>query len=260
MVYTMCIRIYICTINEYQRTFTRTQSNIERDRQINTLPHTYVTRFNTLQTLPPTAIHCDYHTLQHTTTHCNTLPHTATHYHTLQHTATHCTTLPHTASLHHTAPHTPWGVCTRAFWCPTHDTYPLIHCWRAPCARNTLQHTATHYHTLPHTATHCTTLHTTTLHHTHLEAFAREHFETRLMTRIHWSIAREPLAHATHCNTQQHTATHCHALHHTASLYTTTLHHTHLEPFAWEHFDARPMTHIPPFAHTQLICNGCYIY
>ena len=38
-------------------------------------------------------------TLQHTTTHCNTLPHTATDYHTLQHTTTHCNSLPHTHSF-----------------------------------------------------------------------------------------------------------------------------------------------------------------
>jgi len=34
--------------------------------------------------------HCN--TLQHTATHCNTLQHTATHCNTLQHTATHCNT------------------------------------------------------------------------------------------------------------------------------------------------------------------------
>jgi len=195
---------WVCVSWYYQYTFTRTQSNIESDRQTNTLPHTHVfhahivmhhqsykprthtllrmyacarvhacasiracarththahncthadmcthiyifrrlhesiltaTHFNTLQTLPPTAIHCDYHTLQHTTIDCNTLPHTATHYHrlqhttthcnalpltathyhTLQHTTTHCTTLPYTASLHHTAPQTSWGGCTTAF-------------------------------------------------------------------------------------------------------------------------------------------------
>ena len=38
------------------------------------------------------------HTLQHTTTHCNTLQLTATHY-------THCNTLQHTATHHHLHQH-----------------------------------------------------------------------------------------------------------------------------------------------------------
>jgi len=50
----------------------------------------------------------DY-TLQHTSTHCNTRQHTATHYKTLQHTATHCNTRQHPAThwktLQNTATH-----------------------------------------------------------------------------------------------------------------------------------------------------------
>jgi len=67
-------------------------------------------------TLPHTATHCN--TLQHTTRHCDTLQHTATHYSTLQHTVTHCNTLQHTAphckhcnTLQHTMTRHPMGLC-----------------------------------------------------------------------------------------------------------------------------------------------------
>jgi len=83
---------------------------------------------------------CHYHTLQHTTTHCNTLSSppcnrsfsTATHI--LQHTTTHCNTLPHTAT-----------------YCRRHPVIAYSLLQHTYC--NTLPHTATHYHTL-----HCNTL------------------------------------------------------------------------------------------------------
>ena len=63
------------------------------------------------------------------TTHCNTLQHTATHCNTLQNTATHAETrLIHFNGKYNTLPHTA-----------------------------SLQHTATHCNTLQHTATHCNT-------------------------------------------------------------------------------------------------------
>jgi len=86
------------------------------------------THCSTLQQLQHTATHC--HTLPHTATHCHTLPHTATHCHILQHTGTHWHTLAHTGTHCNTLQHT------------------ATHC-------NTLQHTATHCNTLPHTVTHC---------------------------------------------------------------------------------------------------------
>ena len=59
----------------------------------NTLQHTatYLHR-RKLPNYP--ILHCN--TLQHIATHCDTLQHTATHCNTLQHTATHCNTLQHT--------------------------------------------------------------------------------------------------------------------------------------------------------------------
>jgi len=90
--------------------------------------------------------------LQHTATHCNTLPHTATHCNTLQHTATHCDTLQHSATHCNTLQHT-----TR-------------HC-------DTLQHTATHYSTLQHTVTHCNTLQHTAPHCKHCNTL--QHTMTR---------------------------------------------------------------------------------
>ena len=84
-------------------------------------------------------------------THCNTLPHTATHCNTL-----HCNTLQHTATDgKHTAQHFTYP---RYICCDSCNMLPhtATHC-------NTLQHTATPYHTLQHTATHCNTLqHTAT--------------------------------------------------------------------------------------------------
>ena len=79
--------------------------------------------------------------LQHTATHCNTLPHTATHCNTLQRIAMHCNALQHT-SVHFSYLST---LCVPCFG------RNLAH-W------NTLQHTATHCNTLQHTATHCNTL------------------------------------------------------------------------------------------------------
>jgi len=77
-----------------------------KSRDCNTLPHT-ATNYHTLQHTTHTARH---HTLQHTAaTHprpgIRARAVTATHCHTLQHTATHCNTLPH-AATHHTLQHT----------------------------------------------------------------------------------------------------------------------------------------------------------
>jgi len=47
--------------------------------------------------------HCN--TLQHTATPCSTLQHTASHCNTLQHTATHCNTLQHTVVASDARPH-----------------------------------------------------------------------------------------------------------------------------------------------------------
>ena len=116
--------------------------------------------------LPHTATsHCMQHT---TATHCNTLLHrAATHYcNTLQHTTTHCNTLrcaeaeaaivpaathgcialQHTTATHHcnTLQHT--ALCRgRGGGCIALQYTIYIHC----C--NTLQHTTTHHNTLQHT-------------------------------------------------------------------------------------------------------------
>jgi len=111
-----------------------------------------------------TTTHCD--TLQHTATHCNapahhlqqrvvcsafdstynTLQHTATHCNTLQHAAAHCNTLQHTPKHSKTLQHT----CYRA-WCAVHVTTRDL---GVAMMYNTMQHTATHCNTLQHTATH----------------------------------------------------------------------------------------------------------
>jgi len=90
--------------------------------------------------------HCD--TLQHTATHCNTLQHTATHYHLSTNfhgllrygsSSTNCNKLQHTATFchRHAKLHGRQGM---AFL-----RHIATHC-------NTLQHTATHCNTLQHTA------------------------------------------------------------------------------------------------------------
>jgi len=81
-------------------------------------------------------------TLQHFSTHCNTLPQIAIHCNTLTNIATNCIPLQHTTTycdtLRHTATH-----------CDTLQ-HTLKHC-------ETLKHTATHCNTLQHTASHCNT-------------------------------------------------------------------------------------------------------
>jgi len=147
------------------------------------------THCNTLKTLQYTAIHSK--TQQHTATHCNTLHpliynlHT-THSNTQQHTATHCNILQHTAT-HCNTLH------------PTESHY------------NTLQHTEPHCNTPHHTATHCDTLciHSSTLYCSVLQRVA-----------VCYSVLQHPLINnpqslqhtAAHCNTLQHTATHCYTL------------------------------------------------
>jgi len=116
--------------------------------QCNTLPHTH------------TAIH--RRTLQHSTTHqrailmhilkksqfaafINILQHN-----TMQYTSSHFNTLPHTANTpHHTSARS-WNTFAKV----------TIRCTQQHTSshRNTLPHTTTHCHTLPHTATHHNTL------------------------------------------------------------------------------------------------------
>jgi len=106
-----------------------------------------------------TTTHCN--TLQHTATHCNTLQHTATHYNTLQHTTiqwvwwqlwvwwAHCSTLQHTATHCNTLQHTATHTTSQCVWSQLYVRW--AHC-------NTLQNTTTHCSTLQNTATHCHTL------------------------------------------------------------------------------------------------------
>jgi hypothetical protein len=176
------------------------------------------------------------HCMQHTTaTHCNTLLHrAATHYcNTLQHTTTHCNTLKcaeaeaaivpaathgcialqHTTATHHcdTLQHT--ALCRgRGGGCVALQYTIYIHC----C--NTLLHIATaHYNTLQCTTTHCNTPETV------LEANAEQMVGTvqckhTASTHCNPVTCNTLLRHtATHCNTLQHTATHCNTLQHTAT-------------------------------------------
>ena len=125
-----------------------------------------------------------YDLLQHTATHCHTLPHTATHCNTLQHTATHCKLLQHTL----------WDF----------GGYDLLQHTTTHC--HTLPNTATHCHTLPHTATHCHTLQHTATH-------------CNILQHTMWDCGGYDLLQhtATHCHRLQHTATHCNTLQHTAT-------------------------------------------
>jgi len=87
-----------------------------------------------------------------TTTHCNTLHHTATHCNTLQHTATHCNTLQHTATqcntLQHTATHCNSDIRGRWSQADSMRKLPLPHTANTVAHCDTLQHTATHCNTL----------------------------------------------------------------------------------------------------------------
>jgi len=107
--------------------------------------------------------------MQHTATHCHTLPHTATHCHTLPHTATHCNTLPHTAT----------------------------HCRLRQ--RNTLQHTATYCSILQHTAAQQSASHCNT---------GLERGDEQLNDLWAVMMLRFVETQATHCITLQYTATH----------------------------------------------------
>ena len=97
---------------------------------------------------------CRRNTLQHTATHCNSLPQ-------LQHTATHCNTLHiyvgatvgHAAELER-ASRNSWlhqGQVCRIGFCPPQRM------WYHTCC-NALQRTATHCNALQRTATHCNAL------------------------------------------------------------------------------------------------------
>jgi len=102
----------------------------------------YRRRFIQLQ---HTETHWTSNILQHITTHCNTLKHTATatYYSTLlQHTTTHYDKLQHT-----------WGCDEEWYW--QQQSWAFHH---TATYYNTPQHTATHCNTLQHTATHCNTL------------------------------------------------------------------------------------------------------
>ena len=67
-----------------------------------TLEHT-TTHYNTLVVDTQTRM---YASMQHTATHLNTLKHTTTHYNTLQHTWTHYNTIQHTTTQYNTIQHT----------------------------------------------------------------------------------------------------------------------------------------------------------
>jgi len=165
-----------------------------------------------------------YSTLQHTATHCNTLPYTATLTHSHS-AASHCDTLQHTATHYNTLQHS--HTCTLPHRTVTHYN-TLQHSTHSHFAthRNTLQHTATHCSTLQHIATHCNTLqhtatHCNTLQHSNVGpqddgiAFVSPPFSA---LRLHILITECKTHTATHCNTLQHTATHCNTLRHTAIL------------------------------------------
>jgi len=107
MLYTMCIRMYICTINEYQHTFTRTQSNIERDRQTNTLPHTYVLHAHIV------VHHQSYKPRTHTSTHVCARVHACASVRACTRARTHTHTTVRIQTCVRT--HKLEGVCTRAF-------------------------------------------------------------------------------------------------------------------------------------------------
>ena len=136
--------------------------------------------------------------MQHTATHCHTLPHIATPCSTLQHTATHCNTSQHTGMRSSCAPQrSPHHMRSSA------RSSETAYCCVTVCCRvcGTLQHTATHCNTLQHTATHCNT-----------DAAADKRHTTKRV-----SLQRT----ATHCNTLQHTATHYNTLQHTATHFNT---------------------------------------
>jgi len=118
------------------------------------LQHTAATHFAEGKILPHiethclklqlTASHCSTakrHVLQHTTPHCNTLPHTAAPPNT---TATYCNTLPRTATYFLTLQHCEM-TCT------------ATHCHTLQSIAPKLQQAATHCHTLQHTPPHCST-------------------------------------------------------------------------------------------------------
>jgi len=109
--------------------------------------HSYLTwtiNWNTSSTKMQTCL-CDVRLLP-TTTHCNTLQHSATLGNTLQHTATHRNTLQHSATLCNTLQHTATHqVHNRKHACATHPSKTATH-------SNTQQHTATHSNTQQHTA------------------------------------------------------------------------------------------------------------
>ena len=146
---------------------------------------------------------------QHTSAHCNTLQHTATHFSTLQHTSAHCNTLqhpaPHFSTLQHTSAHcnilvipvvtvctsiTLYGVATisrplkiTGFFCKkalqkrlysakeTYDFEESTH-RSHPIGLCSFAHT-THFSTLQHTATDCNTLQQcyTVLLYTHIHTY-----------------------------------------------------------------------------------------
>jgi len=96
--------------------------------------------------------------LQHTATHCNTLPHTATHCNTLQHRwyRNTCHNSARGDKRHHTKPCEPEVTASvPEVTASGAERYSTLQHTAAHC--NTLQHTATHCNTLPHTATHCNT-------------------------------------------------------------------------------------------------------
>jgi len=159
-----------------------------------TLQHTVAHSITPQHTLPAThstVRWCTYQSLlQHTATNCNA--HTVPHYNTLlkdgahtesslQHTTTHCNTLQHTTT-HSTQR---WN---------TYQVFPATHC-------STLQHTATHstqrwytyrvipatyYSTLQHTATHCNTLYSKMV---HVRSLLQRLLEPRLYPRRRWKVA-----------------------------------------------------------------------
>jgi len=121
---------------------------------------------------------------------------------TLQHTTTHCNTLQHDTvrNILHPVAAQKVDVCVQRLA----GRYTLQHT-ATHCNTNAAKHAATHWHTLLHTTTHCcnTLQHTATHCNTNgarTRPLALKHTATRCNTLQHT---------ATHCNTLQHTATHC---------------------------------------------------
>jgi len=127
-------------------------------------------------------------TLEHATTRCNTLLHTATRTHDKRDTAKNRRKLT--------------ALVSALVWCMYHTAH-----------FNALQRTATHANTQQHTATHCSARQRTA---THCNAWqlTATHANALQRTAMHCNARRHT---ATHGNARQRTAPHCNALQHTAT-------------------------------------------